>query len=176
MNKAEKNQGIEELQASFGKAKGAFLADFRGLTVEQITALRFELKKSQTDLKVVKNRLALRALQSGPSTEGIRPFFDYMTAVAFTYGDVAQSAKSLTKFAADNEKLKLKAALVEGKVISLADIKALSKLPSRQELLGKLLGTLVAVPTNFVRVLNGVPTKWVYLLEAVRKQKEQKGG
>jgi large subunit ribosomal protein L10 len=99
-----------------------------------------------------------------------------MTAVAITYGDAAQAAKSLTAFAKDNDTLKLKAGYLDGKVISLNDIKALSKLPSKQELLGKLLGTLVAVPTGFVRVLNGVPSKWVYLLEAIRRQKESQGG
>ncbi len=177
MNRAEKAERTEELRESLGKASGVFLADYRGLTVEEMTALRFELKKSSTDLKVVKNRLALRALDvKDRDFSGLKSHFDQMTAAAFTTGDVAASAKSLTKFAEDHQNLKIKSAWIEGKVISLAEVKALAKLPSKNELLAKLLGTLVAVPTGFVRVLNGVPSKWVYLLEAIRRQKEEKSG
>lgn len=175
MNRAEKKESVEFLKDAFTKAKGVFAADYRGLTVEEITKLRFELKKSDTDLKVVKNRLALRALEEKDIPE-FKKHLDYMTAVALSYKDPTSGAKALTKFAKENDKLKLKGGLVEGKVISLADIKALAQLPSKQELLAKLLGTLVAVPTGFVRVLNGVPAKWVYVLEAIRKQKEEKGG
>lgn len=175
MNRAERQQSVEDLKDTFGKAKGLFTTDFRGLTVEEVTKLRFELKKADTDLKVVKNRLALRALE-GQDVPEFKKQFDYMTAVAISRKDPSASAKALTKFAKDNDKLKLKGALLEGKVVSLADIKALAQLPSKQELLAKLLGTLVAVPTGFVRVLNGVPAKWVYVLEAIRRQKEEKGG
>ena len=174
MNKAEKTQVTEELKDVFGKANAIFVTDYRGLTVAEMTALRFELKKSSTDYRVVKNRLALRALDG--KDEAFRKYFDHTTAVALSYGDMAASAKALTKFASEKDKLKIKGALVEGKVISLADVKALSKLPSRQELLAKLLGTMVAVPTGFVRVLNGVPAKFVYALDAIRRQKAEKGG
>jgi large subunit ribosomal protein L10 len=175
MNKAEKVEFIDDLKASLASAKGLFAADFRGLTVAEVTSLRFELKKAKSDLKVVKNRLALRAMENMDAPE-FKKHFDYMTAVVISHGDVAQGAKAVTKFAKDNTKFKLKAGYVEGKVINLADIKALSTLPSREELLAKLLGTLMAVPTGFVRVLNGVPSKWVYLIDAIRRQKEEKGG
>jgi large subunit ribosomal protein L10 len=174
VNRAEKVEATNELRDSFGKAKAIFTADFRGITVADVTSLRFELKKSQTDLKVVKNRIALRALdQKDYGT--FKSQFDYMTAVALNYGDPSAAAKSLTKFAGGNDKLKIKGAFLDGKVISLAEIKALSTLPSKNELLAKLLGTLNAVPTGFVRVLNGVPAKWVYLLDAIKRDKESKG-
>lgn len=175
MNRTQRQQSVENLKESFTKAKGVFTADYRGLTVEEVTKLRFELKKAETDLKVVKNRLALRALQDKDVPE-FKKNFDFMTAVALSYKDPTSGAKALTKFAKENDKLKLKGGLVEGKVVSLAQIKALAQLPSKQELLAKLLGTLVAVPTGFVRVLNGVPAKWVFVLEAIRKQKAEKGG
>lgn len=175
MNRAEKQQNVEELKDIFGRAKGVFSADFRGLTVEEITKLRFELKKADMDFKVVKNRLALRALE-GKDYPEFKKQFDYMTGIAVSYGDASAGAKALTKFAKDNERLKLKGGLVDGKVVTPNDIKALAQLPSKQELLAKLLGTLVAVPTGFVRVLNGVPSKWVYLLEAIRREKAAKGG
>lgn len=175
MNRAERQQSVVDLKESFTKAKGAFTADFRGLTVEEVTKLRFELKKNDTDLKVVKNRLAIRALE-GQDLPEFKKQFDYMTAVAFSWKDPSAGAKALTKFAKDNDKLKIRGGLVEGKVINLNDIKTLANLPSKPELLAKLLGTLMAVPTGFVRVLNGVPSKWVYLLDAMKRQKEQKGG
>ncbi|MBN8554040.1 MAG: 50S ribosomal protein L10 [Deltaproteobacteria bacterium] len=174
MNRAEKLESTNELRDNFAKANAIFTADYRGITVADITLLRFELKKSKTDLKVVKNRLALRALDQ-KDYGNFKSQFDYMTAVALNYGDPAAAAKSLTKFASDNDKLKLKGAFLDGKVISIAEVKALSKLPSKNELLAKLLGTLNAVPTGFVRVLNGVPAKWVYLLQAIKNQKDQKG-
>lgn len=175
MNRAEKIESAKELSESFSKAKAIYVSDFRGITVEQITKFRFELKKSNTDLKVVKNRVAMRVLNEKNYDGAFKAHFDYMTAVALNYGDPSACAKALTKFASDCDKVKIKGGLVEGKVVNLAQIKALSNLPSRNELLAKLLGTLNAVPTGFVRVLNGVPSKWVYLLDALKRQKEGKG-
>jgi large subunit ribosomal protein L10 len=175
VNRAEKAESINELKDCFQRAKGVFVADYRGLSVEEITALRFELKKASTDLKVVKNRMALRALDGVGDYSSIKPYFDHMTAVGLTYGDVSSGAKAITKYAKDNQKLKIRAGIVEGRVVSLAEVRALAALPSKNELLAKLLGTLVAVPTGFVRVLNGVPAKWVYLLQAI-KEKKEKGG
>lgn len=174
MNRAEKVESAKELSECFTKAKAIYVSDFRGITVEQITKFRFELKKSNTDLKVVKNRIALRAMADKNYDGAFKAHFDYMSAVALNYGDPSACAKSLTKFAQDCDKVKIKGGLVEGKVVNLAQIKALSNLPSRNELLAKLLGTLNAVPTGFVRVLNGVPSKWVYLLDALKRQKEGK--
>ena len=173
MNRQEKADSVSDLKTKFGKAKAVIVSDFRGMTVADITTLRFELKKASTDLQVVKNRLAIRALEGHPaaSNEAYTKLYDYMSAVAFVYGDPSATAKTLTKFATDHKELQIKGGLVEGRAVSLNDIKALSKLPSRNELIAKLLGTLNAVPTGWVRVLNGIPSKWVYLLEAVRKQK-----
>lgn len=176
MNRAQKIESAKELSESFGKAKAIYVTDFRGITVEDVTKFRFELKKSNTDLKVVKNRIALRAMEGKNYSDAFKTHFDYMTAIALNYGDPSACAKSLTKYASENDKIKIKGGLVEGKVVSLADIKALSKLPSKNELLAKLLGTLQAVPTGWVRVLNGVPSKWVFLLDAIRRQKAEKGG
>ncbi len=175
MNRAQKKDNVEFLKDAFTKAKGVYTADFRGMTVEDVTKLRFALKKADTDLKVVKNRLALRALE-GKEVPEFKKHFDFMTAVALSFKDASAGAKALTQFAKENDKLKVKGGLVEGKVLNLAEIKALASLPSKPELLAKLLGTLVAVPTGFVRVLNGVPSKWVFVLEAIRRQKQEKGG
>jgi large subunit ribosomal protein L10 len=178
VNRAEKTKAIEELGQAFETAKGVFISDYTGMTVAEITDLRVELKKSETDFKVVKNRLALRAidgLKDSASFEPVKEHFDYTTSVAFTYGDVSGSAKTLAKHMKANEKFKFKAACLEGKVISLAEMKALATLPSREELLAKLLGTFQAVPGGFVRVLAGVPEKWVRVLQAVKDKKAEEG-
>jgi len=174
MNRAEKIQITEELKDKFGGADAIFISDFRGLKVNELTSLRFELRKVGSEFKVVKNRMAVRALKP-ELMDQLSPHFDDMTAVTVTRGDVASSAKILTKFAKINENLKLRAGLVEGKVVSLAEIRALSLLPSRQELLAQLLRAWAAVPTGFVRVLNAVPSGWVSVLDALRREKETKG-
>lgn len=171
MNRAEKIQKADELREVFQKARGIFIADYRGLKVDQLTELRFALKKSGADFKVVKNRIALRAFEP-EIAQALEKNFDEMTGVAISYDDVAAGAKALTGFAKSNDKLKLRAGYVEGRVVSISEIKALSELPSREELLAKLLGTLQAVPAGLVRVLNAVPSGWVNVLDSIRRKKE----
>lgn len=170
MNRAEKIQKTEELKEVFDKAEGFFIADFKGLPVSLLTSLRFELKKTGAEFRVVKNRLALRALK--PETaEQLNSKFDEMTGVAVSYRDIAAGAKTLSAFAKANDKFKLRAGFVEGRLINVAEIKALSELPSREELLAKLLGTFNAVPTGLVRVLNAIPSGWVNVLDAIKRNK-----
>lgn len=171
MNRAEKVKVADELRECFQKAQGVFIADYRGLKVSQLTELRFALKKSGAEFKIVKNRLALRALEPEVAKQ-LEKSFDDMTGVALSYGDVAAGAKTLTGFAKTNDKLKLRAGFVEGRVISTADIKALSELPSREDLLAMLLGALQGVPAGFVRVLNAVPGGFVNVLDALKRKKE----
>lgn len=171
MNRAEKIKRTEVLKDEFDKASAIFIADYRGIEVNQLTELRKELNKCETKFAIVKNRLALRALSE--KHKGIEEHFDYTTAVALNFGDVASAAKALTNFAKDNEQLKFKGGWVEGKTVSLAELKALATLPSREELLASLMGTLLNVPGGFVRVLNGVPSKFVYLLAALKDKKQQ---
>jgi len=174
MNRAEKTQAIEGLQKEFTEAGAVFLTDYRGLKVNKLTELRFELNKAGASFRVIKNRLALRALE--PETaKSMETHFDDMTAVTIARGDVASSAKVLTKFAKNNENLKIKVGLLDGKIISVEEITALSKLPSRQELLAQLLGVWTAVPAGFVRVLNAVPAGWVNVLDSLRRKRDSGG-
>jgi len=171
MNRAEKKERVEEFKKDLGDSDAIFISDYRGLTAKQMTELRLSMAKANTRMKVVKNRLAMRVFD-GDNKNEILPHFDEMTAVAFAKGDVAASAKALTQFAKDNEALKVRAGLLEGKVISLADVKALSDLPSRDQLLAQLLAVWAAVPTGFVRVLNAMPNGVVNILDALKKKKE----
>lgn len=171
MNKAEKNAVIEDLKTEFAEAKAVFITDYRGIEVNQLTELRKELNKSDANFRVIKNRLALRAVDK-ELREALEPIFDNTTAITLAKGDMAASAKALTKFAKSQEKLKIKGGILDGKVINIEDVKAISSLPSREELLAKLLGTLQAVPQNWVRVLNAIPGGWVNVLDALRRKKE----
>lgn len=171
MKRAQKKVVAEEFQAGVQSSQAVFLTDYRGLTAKQMTELRMALSRAGSRLKVVKNRLALRAFE-GEMANHLAPIFDEMTAVALTQEDVAGAAKALTEFAKANEALKIKGGVLEGKLISIAEIKALSSLPSRDELLAQLLAVWAAVPTGFVRVLNALPSGWVNVLDAMRRKKE----
>jgi len=171
MNRAEKAEFIEELKKDFSEAGAVFVTDYRGLRVDDLTELRKELRKSKTSFRVIKNRLALRALEEGLAKE-MAPHFDNTTAIAVSKGDIAASAKALTGFAKTHDQLKIKAGILEGKLISEGQVKELSNLPSRDQLLGQLLSVWNQVPTGFVRVLNAIPNGWVNVLNSFKIKKE----
>jgi large subunit ribosomal protein L10 len=172
LNREEKASVVQELSDKIAKAKIAIVTDYRGLTVNRMQDLRRKLKESNAEIKVAKNTLLSRAVQGTPY-DLLREHLQGTTAITVSYGDPVASAKILTDFVKDNPQLEVKSAALEGRALTAVDLLALSKLPSREILLGQLLGGLQAVPTSFVRVLNGVPQKMVYLLQALKEQKEQ---
>ena len=173
MKREDKESVVGELNEKFSKAKIAVVADYRGLKVQVLENLRRQLKKDNAEIKVAKNTLLRRAVQ-GTSCEPVTGLFKGTTAVTVSYGDPVAPAKVLLDFVKDNPALEIRGAVLDGKAISAADLAALAKLPSREVLLSQLLSCMQAVPTSFVRVLSGVPLKMVYLLQAVKDQKEQK--
>jgi large subunit ribosomal protein L10 len=136
-----------------------------------MTQLRQELYAVQSDLRVVKNRLMKRALE-GEKFSGLEEHLAGPTAIAFVKDDPVRVAKILTKYAEEFEPLQLRAGVMRGEIIGPKEIAALSKLPSKEELYAKLLATLMAPITSVVRALNGVPTKVVQVLAAVKDTKE----
>lgn len=171
MQREEKNKLVSELHEKFKKAKAAFIADYKGLKVEQVTALRKSLRDSKVDFRVVKNTLAKIAIKDA-GAEPLNDYFEGTTAVAMSYADPVAAAKVLTQFAKDEPKFRLKVGLLGGKIVNLNEIKALAELPSREILLAKFVGMLNAVPTNLVGVLSGVPRKFVYTLAALQAKKQ----
>lgn len=170
LNLTQKKALVEELRGSFQKAAVLILTDYQGMTVDQVNDLRRKLKEVGVEYRVVKNTLLRMASQE----THMAPAADYCkgpTAVALGYGDPVAVAKVLTEYAKTNEKLNVKAGVMGGKLMDRDKIIALSKLPSREELLAKLLCTMNGVPTSFVRVLNGIPAKLVYALSAIKDQK-----
>lgn len=170
MNKDGKKQLVVDMQDKLKRAKAAFLADFRGMNVEQASRLRDELRKVAVEYKVVKNTL-LELASRGTDVEPLATHYKGPTAIALTYDDPVAAAKVLSRFAKEIEAFNLKAGVLGNKPLSVADIQALADLPSREVLIAKLLGTLNAPVTNFVGVLAAVPGSFVRALDAIRAQK-----
>jgi len=166
----EKKAVVAEVSAQVADAQAAVLAEYRGLTVAQMTDLRRKAHESGVYLRVVKNTLARRAVKG----TGFECLSDHMVGpLAFAASaDPVATAKVLAAFAKDNEKFAIMAGAMAGKLISVEEIKALSKLPSREELLAKLLGTMQAPVQKFVQTLNEVPAGFVRTLAAVRDSKQ----
>lgn len=172
MNRESKELKVAELKDSFSRAKFAAVADYQGLKVLELEKLRISLRGQNGQVHVAKNTL-LRLAVKETDYEGLAPFFAGSTVVAFGFEEPVGPAKVLTEFSKEAEKLQLRSAMFEGAVLNPDEMKALSKLPSKEELLGKLCGLLAAVPTKLVRTLNAGPGNLVYALQALQEQKEQ---
>jgi len=171
MPRKEKELIVDDLSDKIKTTNGVVLTDYQGLTVAEISELRAKLRPLKCEYKVIKNTLSKLALKKAGVAD-FEKYFKGPTAVAIQMGDPVSSSKVLIDFSKEHAKLKFKAGLLGGKILSIEDIKALANLPSREALIAKLLGTMNAPITSFVRVLNAVPSSLVYVLEAIRKQKE----
>lgn len=170
IDRAKKDKIIKDVTEKFSKANATFVADYSGITANNMTDLRAKLRDAGGDFKIIRNTLAKRAL-SGSKVEGLGEHLKGTTAIAFSYTDAAAVAKTLTTYAKEDENLELKVGSLGDQVIDLATIKELSSLPSREELLGKLVGVMSNVPGSLVGVLSGVPRKLVGTLHAIGQSK-----
>lgn len=170
LNLEEKKAVVAEVSEQVSKAQAIVVAEYRGLPVGDMTDLRAQARKSGVYLRVLKNTLVRRAVDgtafSGLSSKMVGPLVFGISA------DPVAAAKVLNDFAKTNEKFVIKAGALPNQVMDANGIKALASLPSREELLAKLLGTMQAPVAQFVRTLNEVPTKFVRGLAAVRDQKQ----
>ena len=165
----QKQATVSEVQATLAGAQAVILAEYRGLNVERVTQLRSKARQSGIYLRVLKNTLARRAIKGTPfeklSEQMVGPLM---------YGisqDPVAGAKVLSEFAKENELFVIKAGAMPNAVMSAQDIKALAQLPSREQLIATLLGTLQAPMAKLVRTLNEVPGKFVRTLAAYRDAK-----
>ena len=173
LNREAKAAVVTEVSAEVAKAKAIIVAEYRGLEVGAITALRKQARNQGVYLRVLKNTLARRAVAGTPfeglSDKLVGPLIYGMSS------DPVSAAKVLNTFAKDNDKLVLKAGALPNSVFDENGVKALASMPSREELLAKLLGTMQAPIAQFVRTLNEVPGRFVRTLAALRDQKERAG-
>ena len=172
LTRSDKEQILETYEQGLAKAPHAFLLDFQGISVPQVTELRKRVRQSGGEYVVVKNTIALRAIDSEALGQ-LKEHFVGPTAVAFSLTDPVGVAKALTDYAKDVPAIKLKAGLVEGRAIAADQIKDIASLPSREELIAKLLFLMQSPVTRFVRVLAAVPESFVRVLDQVRKKKEE---
>ena len=170
LNRQEKAIVIEEVTTQVATAQSIVVAEYRGLDVASVTVLRKNARASGVYLRVLKNSLARKAIVGTPfealSAKLVGPLIYAIST------DPVAAAKVLSAFAKDNEKLAIKAGALPNSILDVNGVKALATMPSRDELLSKLLGTMQAPIAQFVRTLNEVPTKFVRGLAAVRDQKQ----
>ena len=170
LNLDQKKQVVEDVSAVVSNAKTAIVAEYRGLTVEQLKTLRREAHENNVYVRVVKNTLLRRAVKD---TDFACLDELLVGPLAFAASeDPVAVAKVLDKYAKEYDAFEIKAGSMAGKLLSDGEIKALAQLPSRDELLAKLMGTMQAPATKFVQTLNEVPTKFARALSAVRDSKE----
>lgn len=171
LNRQEKAAMVEEVGAMVATAQSIVVAEYRGLDVEAVTRLRREARKQGVRLRVLKNTLARRAMDGTPFA-GLADKLVGPLVYGFSADPVA-AAKVLSTFAKDNDKLVVKAGAMPNHVMDEMGVKALASLPSREELLAKLMATMQAPIGQFVRTLNEVPARFVRTLAAVRDAKEK---
>jgi large subunit ribosomal protein L10 len=167
----QKQATVSEVQARLAGAQSVIVAEYRGLNVERVTQLRSKARQSGVYLRVLKNTLARRAVKGTPYEK----LAEQMVG-PLMYGisqDPVAGAKVLSEFAKENELFVIKAGAMPNAVMSVQEIKALAQLPSREELIAKLLGTMQAPMAKLVRTLNEVPGKFVRTLAAYRDSKEK---
>jgi len=171
LNLEQKQAVVAEVAAQLAKAQAVIVAEYRGLDVGRVTQLRARARKSGLYLRVLKNTLARRAVKGTP--------FEKLTdklVGPLMYGiaaDPVAGAKVLSDFARENESFVIRGGAMPNAVMSDKDIKALALLPSREELLARLMGTMQAPVAKLARTLNEVPGKFVRTLAAYRDSREK---
>ncbi len=174
MNRIQKEAQVKELNSIFSKMTAGVLIDYRGIEANQIVELRKKLNSSSSTMKVIKNSLARLASNDTPFAD-LAAQFTKTRAIVYSDGDPVEQAKVLSEQAANIENLKILAGILVGdgktSILDSSQVEALSKLPSREELIVKLLFLLQAPATQFIRTLNAVPAKFVHTLAAVRDSK-----
>ncbi|NDD65007.1 MAG: 50S ribosomal protein L10 [Acidobacteria bacterium] len=167
----EKDQDIVALKGEFSRVSHALMISFQGLTVEKDWELRKALREAQLEYRVVKNTLGRRAVE-GTALEPLRDHFVGMTGVAYSESDPVSLAKVLTNFAKENTKVVFKGGVVEGRAIKVSEIEALSKLPSKDELISQLMFLLNAPAQRMAVALNGVARNLAVVVGEIAKQKQ----
>lgn len=170
LNLEEKKAVVAEVSAQLANAQAIVVAEYRGLEVGDMTKLRAKARESGVYLRVLKNTLVRRAVAETPFA-GLTDKLVGPLAYGISSDPVA-AAKVLHEFAKGNEKFVIKAGAMANFVMSSKDVASLATMPSRDELLAKLMGTMQAPVTQFVRTLNEVPTRFARGLAAVRDQKQ----
>src|ERR1043165_2447032 len=172
-SKKKKQEELEQLKKDLAAAKNLIVSQFQGMTVAQDSDLRQKIRTTKSDYRVVKNTLAKIAAKGTPA-EGVSNFFEGSTAIAYNASDPVSLAKALTAYAKVNPLFVFKAGIVEGRVGNIADLNAIAALPSKEELIAKLLFLINAPAQRFAVATNGVARNLaVVMKQAVEQNKFQ---
>ncbi len=174
MPTAKKQTAITELKERIAGSGNLFFTNYAGLTVEEITRLRGELRKDGSTYAVAKNTLFSLAAGADLAAK-LEQFLHGPTAVVFAGNDPVGPAKALKKFSDDVKAIQVKAAYIEGRVVDSAQVAALAAIPSRDELIAKMVGSIAAPLRGLVTVLSGNQSGLVRALNAIREQREAAG-
>jgi large subunit ribosomal protein L10 len=172
MARPEKIAEVENLTEKMQKSEGIVLADFSGLSVKEVNELRGKCREAGVEFRVVKNRLARRAATAADMTE-LESILKGPSGMAFGFESPVEPAKVLMDFADGNDKITVKGGYLDGKVLSLAEVEVLSKIPGKQELLGMIVGGFQAPTRGFVGVLHGTVSALARVMNAVAEQKAE---
>jgi len=174
LSRQQKEQMLESYREGVAKAPHVYLVDYKGVTVTQVSELRNKVREVGGRYEVVKNRLVLRVI-GGEALEELGDQFHGPTAVAYGTEDPVGLAKAVTEFAKDVPAIEIKGGLVEGQPVAAEEVREIAQLPSREELLSKLVFLLQSPISSFVRTLAALPREFVVVLEQVRQKKESAG-
>jgi large subunit ribosomal protein L10 len=174
MNKTEKTAMVESLAGDLAKSSNAIVFAFAGLKVPEVTELRRQVRETKSKYLVVKNTLALRATK-GTAMEAVAEHFSGATAVVYNRTSPVALAKVLTNFAKTNPNLVFKAAVIEGQAVAASEIKMIAELPSREELVSKLLFIMQSPMRRLVTVLNGPVRNLAGVISQIADQKSKSG-
>ena len=175
MKRDTKQQIVEELRQTFKENKGLWLIDFRGINVAGVTQLRRKVAEVQSHYRVVKNSLALRAA-GDTSIEPLKAFFDGPTAIAYTTADPVALVKVVTEFAREHPEIRFKAGILDGTLISSDQVAELARMPSREELISKLLFLLTAPVRQLATALGSPLGNLASVVRQIRERKEKESG
>lgn len=170
LSRADKQDLVDRYEQGLARAPHAFLLSYQGIKVNDVTELRERVRQSGGSYEVVKNTLALRAI-AGKPLAALSATFTGALAVVYTEGDPVAVAKALTDFAKTVPQIVFRGGVVDGKPIAANEVEQIAKLPSREELIAKLLFLLQSPITRLVRTLSAVPRELVVVLDQVSKQK-----
>ena len=174
MLRKDKETIIAETVRLLSESETLYVSDYRGLTVTEITQLRGELRQHGARVKVLKNTLTRRAVEEAQREE-IVPLLSGPTAITFCGDDPVGPAKALVNFARTHPMLEVRGGILQGSILDLSDIKALSLLPPRDALIAQVVGTLAAPISGLLTVLQGTVSGLVRTLQQVRDQKAAAG-
>jgi len=173
LTRAQKADRISAISEKFSRSTAAFIVDFKGMNVEQVTDLRKSLAKSNCEMKVVRNTLAKLALKDHPEADAaLEGSFVGTNAFVFAYEDASATAKALAEFSKGVEQLKLKTGVMDGAKLDEDKIKYLATLPGKDELRSQLLSVMNAPATKMVRLMNAVPSNFLNVMNAYKDTKD----